>query len=101
MQSESSPVGGIVSFCATLDGVEHEVPYTPGDSLLDCLLADGLDPAFQCMDAHCGTCMVKLLHGEVEMRKNNVLSRRDLSQDYVLLCQSMPLSVDVWVDCDE
>jgi len=101
MKPESGSAGDITSFRATLDGVEYEVPYTQGDALLDCLLADGLDPAFQCMDAHCGTCMVKLLQGEVEMRKNNVLSNRDLSRDYVLLCQSIPLSADVWVDCDE
>lgn len=40
------------------------------------------------------------LQGEVEMRKNDVLSKRDLEQGYVLLCQSIPHSDDVWVDCD-
>lgn len=101
MKPESSSADDIASFRATLDGVEQEVSYTPGDALLDCMLADGLDPAFQCMDAHCGTCMVKLVAGDIEMRKNNVLSRRDLDRGYVLLCQSIPLSTDVWVDCDE
>ena len=90
----------IASFRATLDGEEIEVDYRPGESLLDCMLAEGLDPAFQCMDAHCGTCMVKKLAGEIDMRKNNVLSRRDLEQNYVLLCQSIPLDDDVLVDCD-
>ncbi len=91
----------IASFRATLDGEEIEVDYRPGESLLDCMLAEGLDPAFQCMDAHCGTCMVKLVAGQVEMRKNKVLSKRDLERDYVLLCQSIPQTDDVWVDCDE
>lgn len=53
-----------------------------------------------CQEAHCGTCMVALLKGDVKMRKNDVLSRRDLEQGYVLLCQSIPLSGEVWVDCD-
>ncbi|MDJ0779399.1 MAG: 2Fe-2S iron-sulfur cluster binding domain-containing protein [Gammaproteobacteria bacterium] len=91
---------GIASFRATLDGEECEVEYREGETLLDCMLAEGLDPAFQCMDAHCGTCMVKLVAGEIKMRKNKVLSKRDLEQDYVLLCQSIPLTDDVWVDCD-
>ena len=46
---------------------------------------------------------VKSMRGEqvdVAMRKNDVLSKRDLEQGYVLLCQSIPLSDDVWVDCD-
>jgi hypothetical protein len=36
----------------------------------------------------------------VTMRKNNVLSQRDLDLGYVLACQSIPLTNDVWVDCD-
>jgi len=59
-----------------------------------------LDPAFMCQEGHCGSCMVVMKTGEVEMRNNNVLSQRDLDQGYVLLCQSEPVSPDVWVDCD-
>lgn len=88
------------SFVAILDGEEHEVPYRQGQALLDCMLADGLDPAFQCMDGNCGSCMVLLEEGEVDMLKNNVLSQRDLDQGYVLLCQSIPLGQRVRVDCD-
>jgi 3-ketosteroid 9alpha-monooxygenase subunit B len=69
-------------------------------NLLDCMLDANLDPGFLCQEAHCGTCMVVKLRGEVNMRKNDVLSKRDLEQGYVLLCQSIPLSDDVWVDCD-
>jgi 3-ketosteroid 9alpha-monooxygenase subunit B len=100
MSSKSKSVDDITSFRATLDGEEYVVAYQPGEALLDCMIAEGLDPAFQCMDAHCGTCMVVRISGDVEMRKNNVLSKRDLEQNYVLLCQSIPLSDDVWVDCD-
>ena len=91
----------ISSFRATLDGIEHQVPYQTGELLLDCMLDADLDPAFQCQEGHCGTCMVVMVSGEVKMRKNNVLSRRDLEAGYVLLCQSEPLSDDVWVNCDE
>ncbi len=101
MNSESETADNIVSFRATLDGVEHLVPYQAGEVLLDCMLDADLDPAFQCQQGHCGSCMVLKNEGEVEMRQNNVLSQRDLDQGYVLLCQSIPLSADVWVDCDE
>ena len=90
----------ITTFRATLDGEEIEVEVLPGEALLDCMLAEGLDPAFQCMEAKCGTCMVLLKQGDVSMHKDDVLSNRDREQGYVLLCQSIPLTNDVWVDCD-
>jgi len=100
MNTNSRSANDITSFRAILDGEEYDVPYRVGEVMLDCMLNEGLDPAFQCMDGHCGTCMVIRLGGEVEMRKNNVFSQRDLEQNYVLLCQSIPLNGDVLVDCD-
>jgi len=100
MNTNSPSPTEITSFRATLDGIEHEVAYQPGEVLLDCMLDADLDPAFQCQEGHCGSCMVVRVSGKVEMRQNNVLSQRDLDQGYVLLCQSIPLSADVRVDCD-
>lgn len=100
MNTNSPSPTEITSFRATLDGIEHEVAYQPGEVLLDCMLDADLDPAFQCQEGHCGSCMVVRVSGKVEMRQNNILSQRDLDQGYVLLCQSIPLSADVRVDCD-
>ena len=100
MNTKPVSAHGVKIFRATLDGVEHEVSCQSGEVLLDCMLDADLDPAFQCQEGHCGSCMVVRISGKVEMRQNNVLSQRDLDQGYVLLCQSIPLSDDVWVDCD-
>ena len=89
------------SFRAVLDGVEHEIAWHGEEVMLDSMLDADLDPAFQCQDGHCGTCMVLLKSGEVHMLKNDVLSARDIERGYVLLCQSQPLDGDVFVDCDE
>ena len=95
-----SATSAVASFRATIDGADHEVPYAAGDTMLDCMIAQGLDPVFSCKDAHCGSCMVIRKSGEVAMRKSTVLSRRDRERGYVLLCQAEPRSADVWVDCD-
>ncbi len=92
---------GITDFWATLDGVEHRVPYLTGGTLLECLLNQGLEPPYSCRKGRCGSCMVKKKAGEVDVGKNKVLSRRDLEEGYVLLCRSLPMSDNVWVDCDE
>ncbi|MCP4472259.1 MAG: 2Fe-2S iron-sulfur cluster binding domain-containing protein [Gammaproteobacteria bacterium] len=101
MDPDNNAAGVVKSFRATLDGFDEEVAWQEGDVMLDSMLDAGLDPAFQCQDGHCGTCMVLLKGGEVKMRKNNVLSARDLERGYVLLCQSEPLTDDVSVVCDD
>ena len=100
---ETVPIAGdsdVESFRATIDGEEHEVPYVAGETLLRCMLSQGLDPVYSCEDAHCGSCMVIRKTGEVAMHKSTVLSRRDKERGYILLCQAVPQSPDVWVDCD-
>ena len=91
---------GVAAFRATLDGEDHEVPHVAGETLLECMLAQGLDPVHSCKDAHCGSCMVIRKSGQVAMSKSTVLSKRDKEKGYILLCQAVPQSDDVWVDCD-
>ena len=100
---EAGPVAGagvVAGFRATIDGEDREVPYLAGETLLDCMLAEGLDPVHSCKDAHCGSCMVIRKSGEVAMHKSTILSKRDKERGYILLCQAVPQSDDVWVDCD-
>lgn len=90
------------SFSVVLDGVLHEVTYTSGETLLDCIIAAGLDAPYLCQEGHCGTCMSVLRHGNVVMRENHVLSQRDLESGYVLACQSVPVSdAELLLDMDE
>jgi len=90
----------ITQFLATLDGKKHSIQYKEGKTLLECMLSAGLDPYYSCSDAHCGYCMAIKKTGELTMQKANVLSDGDLERGYVLLCQAIPISEDVWVDCD-
>ena len=90
------------SFSVVLDGVTHEVAYTAGDTVLDCILAAGLDPPYLCQEGHCGTCMSALRRGQVIMRENLVLSQRDLDAGYVLACQSIPVNdTELLLDMDD
>ncbi len=100
MESPAAGADGVQSFRATIDGEEHEVPYAAGETMLRCMLSQGLDPVYSCEDAHCGSCMVIRKTGAVAMRKSTILSKRDKERGYILLCQAEPQSDDVWVDCD-
>jgi len=96
-QTNSSEVS---HFRATLDGKEHKIKYLENKTLLECMLTAGLEPYFSCSDAHCGYCMAVTKSGKLTMQKTDVLSPGDLDRGYILLCQAIPLSGDVWVDCD-
>ncbi|MEM7294058.1 MAG: 2Fe-2S iron-sulfur cluster binding domain-containing protein [Pseudomonadota bacterium] len=90
----------ITQFCARLNNVDHTVEYHAGKTLLECIIDAELDPTFMCRKGLCGSCMAIRRSGKIEMRQNKALTESDLKKGYVLLCQSIPLSSDVSVDCD-
>ncbi len=83
------------SITVHLDGKSHVVPYIDGQTVLVACQAAGLRPPFSCTEAFCGCCMAKLTRGDVYMRNNDFLSKKEVAQGWVLTCQSVPRSDDV------
>ena len=71
-----------------LDGQEHEVPYEPGERILDAARRAGLDPPFSCEEGYCSCCMAKAPSGELEMAANDCLTPDLLQEGWVLTCQA-------------
>jgi 3-ketosteroid 9alpha-monooxygenase subunit B len=90
----------IKSFSALLDGENHTVPYIAGKTLLESMLSHDLKPAYFCQKARCGMCTVTKTSGDVVMRNSEILSDSDKEKGKILLCQSLPLSDDISVNCD-
>jgi ferredoxin len=89
------------SFRLTLDGENHTVPITAGETLLQAALAAGIDAPFSCTEGHCGTCMSWLRNGDVSMADTRALSKRNIERGYVLACQSRPAAAaPIWLDFD-
>jgi len=78
-----------------LDGKRHDVPYKDGQTVLVACQSAGLRPPFSCTEAFCGCCMAKLVSGQVRMKHNDFLSKKEVAQGWVLTCQSIPLTPDV------
>lgn len=78
-----------------LDGKRHDVPYKEGQTVLVACQSAGLRPPFSCTEAFCGCCMAKLVSGQVRMKHNDFLSKKEVAQGWVLTCQSIPLTSDV------
>ena len=89
------------SFRLTLDGIDHNVPITTGQTLLKAALAAGIDAPHTCTQGRCGSCMSWLRSGEVSMACTTALSKRKIDRGYVLACQARPSSPDpIWLDFD-
>lgn len=83
-----------------LGGRTHRLAYQPGETLLETMRRAGLPAPFLCEQAICGTCMIRLVKGEVKLRENHVLSDDDLAQGYRLACQGEPVGTACEIEVD-
>lgn len=76
----------------TKDGVAFEAGH--GDSVMQAALRSGIGFPYGCSSGSCGSCKFELIEGEVKDSKISLgtLSKRDLSKNRHLGCQSFPLS---------
>jgi ring-1,2-phenylacetyl-CoA epoxidase subunit PaaE len=70
------------------------------DTILDGALAAGADLPFACKGGVCSTCKCKLIEGSVQMKVNYALEDKELANNFVLSCQSVPTTKKVIVDFD-
>ncbi|MEH6535406.1 MAG: 2Fe-2S iron-sulfur cluster-binding protein [Psychroserpens sp.] len=82
-------------------GKEFEFTMTKDyDNILDAALGAGADLPFACKGGVCSTCKCRVVEGSVEMKINYALDEKEVSQQLVLSCQSVPTADRVVVDFD-
>lgn len=86
----------VVVFCR--GNARTSAPYYSGETLLETARRSNIPLSSSCENGDCGTCMVELRKGQVQMRQNNVLDERDLEEGCVLACQSVPVTETVEVE---
>lgn len=84
----------------TLDGLTTELHISGQDYILDLAHAAGLDLPYSCKGGVCATCRAHVKEGVVEMDTNYALDEDEVSDGYVLTCQSRMISDEVHVDFD-
>ena len=86
------------SITIVLDGATHEVPYEPGERVLQAARRAGLDPPFSCEEGYCSCCMARLAGGQVVMAANDCLTPELLEEGWVLTCQSRCVSPKIRIE---
>jgi ferredoxin-NADP reductase/fatty acid desaturase len=82
-------------------GGEQTVVRSEGTaSLLETVLAGGVDVPYLCTGGICGTCRATVTQGTVHMQQNYALSDDEVAAGAVLTCQGRPTSPEVAVDYD-
>ncbi len=73
-------------------GIEYTV--SENDTLLDAAISSGIYLEHSCLSGSCGLCKARLVNGSVKSEKvsDSVLSEEEVSQGYILTCQSKPKS---------
>jgi 3-ketosteroid 9alpha-monooxygenase subunit B len=78
-----------------LDGQVHTLRWPRKQTLVEVLLAQGIDVPYSCREGQCGSCACTLVTGNVEMANATILEAEDLEAGLILGCQARPVSDEV------
>lgn len=73
-----------------LDGETHTLSWPRKQTLVDIMLAKGLDVPYSCQEGECGSCACTLVEGKVDMENSEILDPADVENGYILGCQARP-----------
>lgn len=83
-----------------VDGDEFTFNLDSNESILDAAQNEDIDVPFACKGGVCSTCKAKVEEGEVRMDANYALEPEEIESNYVLTCQSHPVTDKVVLDFD-
>lgn len=83
------------------DGIERSLRVGfKGATVLDVVLASGVDVPYACKAGVCCTCRAQVLDGEVRMDANYTLEQHEVDRGFVLTCQAHPVTDTVRLSYD-
>jgi 3-ketosteroid 9alpha-monooxygenase subunit B len=80
-----------------LDRKTTTAAYRAGNTLLQTARSAGLRAPSSCETGSCGTCMARVVSGSARMLNNDALDDDEVTEGWVLTCQSLPTSRTVHV----
>jgi len=83
-----------------MDGDEFEFEMQKSETVLDSALENDIDLPYSCQSGVCTACQGKLISGSVDMEVSDGLSDEEISDGYILCCQSTPTSDMIEVEID-
>jgi tetrachlorobenzoquinone reductase len=76
----------------------REIMVNPGQSILDCLNAAGMDPPYSCREGICGTCEVVVLDGVPDHRDLVLSDAERAANNRIMICCSGAKTASLTLD---
>ncbi|MGP4055421.1 2Fe-2S iron-sulfur cluster-binding protein [Mycobacterium sp. 4D054] len=90
--------GRAVDAEVAIDGDVHRLRWPEEHTLLDTMLAAGIDVPYSCREGNCGSCAATVSGGQVDLGNATILEPEDIAEGLFLACQAHPVSDPVRIE---
>ncbi|MGX7667828.1 2Fe-2S iron-sulfur cluster-binding protein [Flavobacterium pedocola] len=94
-------LGGHTKISVVVDDEEFEFEMAQKQTLLEAALKQGIDAPYSCQGGICSSCLARISKGTAEMKKNSILTDKEIADGLILTCQAHPTSAEIHVDYDD
>ncbi len=91
-KQNSSEVSVKKAFASEFVASQKTATMTVGETVLEAAEALDIEIENSCRAGSCGSCMIKLLSGKVQMEVDDALEEEQKGKGYILACQAIPSS---------
>ena len=91
---------GEAMITVVLDDEEETFSMKKEKTVLDVVLAKGLDAPYSCQGGICSSCLAQVTEGKAIMDTNTILSDEEVKEGLILTCQAHPTTNKITIDYD-
>jgi len=84
-----------------VDDETFDITMAQDSIILDAALEADIDAPHSCQGGICSSCIARITEGTATMRKNQILTDREVAEGLILTCQAHPTSAKIVVDYDD
>ena len=92
---------GTTKITVMVDDEETIFEMSQKQSVLDAALKQGIDAPYSCQGGICSSCLARIKSGTAEMKKNAILTDKEIADGLILTCQAHPTSKELYIDYDD
>lgn len=98
---EASSHEGHTKITITVDDDDTTFEMSQKQTILEAALKQGIDAPYSCQGGICSSCLARVKSGTAEMKKNSILTDKEIEEGLILTCQAHPTSTEIVVDFDD